>query len=655
VGSPRLGGGLAGRPLGAPEIRCARVEVDSDGARGSVLSNNDSETIPLYCINLARSIDRRERVTRRFASLGLLDRVQFITAVDADSPAIDEHVQRFGLPEPDDRRRAELAVVLSQLDAIRAFVDETPRTSRSAIIFEDDVLLHREWHSRLERVLGNLPATARVCAIAHLPHSGFASEWVGIDPLERNLTPMTPGKAWGSMGYWLSREFAEEILDEFEELAKRPKLISEHLMWRPDGFIAQPPLAIEEGLASTIQWDSARRRRYPWHRAWGVQNYVVVEQDSRLFDLDPDHPPQTICLCMIVRNEGEAIERVANSVKGLIDSWVICDTGSTDGTPDRVREAFDGIPGELFFDAWQDFGTNRTLMIERARGRADYLLLLDADETVHVQGELPRLDGDAYTLLVGDPTPRPFPRLVKSKRRWRYVGATSEYLTCKKKITSQVCPMLVLETHSHNTDRPNKLTRDRALLESAYSRNSSDPHTVFCLAQVYRDLGEDQLAIEFYTRRRMLGGTGEETFYAMFARAELVSKTDWDLGVMLLLKAWEFRPTRVEPLYALLHGLRVRSQFHLGAVIGDWARKIPLPRDALFVRADLYDWRVAYEFSICALRIGEHKRALVVSVRLLKRRLPDDVREQVTRNRAACLAALADRGSMGGGGTSKPV
>jgi hypothetical protein len=138
----------------------------------------------------------------------------------------------------------------------------------------------------------------------------------------------------------------------------------------------------------------------------------------------------------------------------------------------------------------------------------------------------------------------------------------------------------------------------------------------------------------------------------MYARAELVSKTDWDLGMMLLLKAWEFRPTRVEPLYAVLHGLRVRSQFHLGAMIGDWARRVRFPEDTLLVRADLYEWRVAYEYSICALRIGERKSALDVSERLLKRHLPDDIREDVMRNRAACLAALAGRESMGGAGPS---
>jgi len=615
------------------------VVLHPDPVRVSALDSNDPEQIPLYCINLEYSTDRRERVTRRFVAHGIFDRVRFISAIGTASPLLDAHLEHFGHPEPDAKRRADWAIVLSHLRAIRTFVEETPESASSAIVFEDDVLLHREWHSRLPQILANLPTTARVCALGYTPASGFNSDWLGIDPLKRNLIPMVPGRAWGSFGYWISRGFAEAILDDFEEMAKRSKLVAERLMWRSDGFIAQPPLVLEEGLPSTRPDVDITNHKLP-HRAWGVQNYVVVEEDSRLFDLDPDRPPQSICLCMIVRNEGDVIERLAESVRGIINSWVICDTGSTDGTPERVREAFADIPGQLFFDEWQNFGANRTLMLERARDRADYLLLLEAYQTLHIRGELPHLEADAYALLVDQPMAGPIPRLVKADLPWRFVGAAREFLTCDEQVTEAVCPMIVVEHHGDDTNRPDKLARDRALLEKDFAKDPTNPHTVFHLAHTYQDLGEDQLAIDFYTRRMHLGGAAEEVFYAMYSRAELVARTNWDLGMMLLLQAWEYRPTRVEPLYALLHGLRVRSQFHLGAMIGDWARKVRAPKDDLFVHEDLYAWMVEFEFSICVLRIGDYKRALAVNERLLQKGLPDDVREYVAQNREACLVAL---------------
>lgn len=98
----------------------------------------------------------------------------------------------------------------------------------------------------------------------------------------------------------------------------------------------------------------------------------------------------TICLCMIVKNESAVIERCLDSVRDLIDTWVISDTGSTDGTQELIRSALREIPGELHEEPWTDFGHNRSLNIAHARGKADYLLLLDADHVLRRGGPLPR-------------------------------------------------------------------------------------------------------------------------------------------------------------------------------------------------------------------------------------------------------------------------
>ena len=76
------------------------------------------------------------------------------------------------------------------------------------------------------------------------------------------------------------------------------------------------------------------------------------------------------------------IQRCLRSARGLIQTWVICDTGSSDRTRELIVDALDGIPGELHQCDWVNFGHNRTELMERAYGKADYLLLIDADMTV---------------------------------------------------------------------------------------------------------------------------------------------------------------------------------------------------------------------------------------------------------------------------------
>ena len=57
----------------------------------------------------------------------------------------------------------------------------------------------------------------------------------------------------------------------------------------------------------------------------------------------------SVCLNMIVKNESQIITRCLDSVKDLIDYWVISDTGSTDGTQQLITDYFaqHGITGLL--------------------------------------------------------------------------------------------------------------------------------------------------------------------------------------------------------------------------------------------------------------------------------------------------------------------
>src|SRR5690349_21499671 len=106
-----------------------------------------------------------------------------------------------------------------------------------------------------------------------------------------------------------------------------------------------------------------------------------------------------LCLCMIVRDEAHVIVRALHSVRDLIDYWVICDTGSIDSTPALILRSLAGIPGELHRVPWVDFGVNRTQAIRLASGKADYILVMDADMTARVHAPFRhKLFADAYEI-----------------------------------------------------------------------------------------------------------------------------------------------------------------------------------------------------------------------------------------------------------------
>src|SRR3569832_865962 len=111
---------------------------------------------------------------------------------------------------------------------------------------------------------------------------------------------------------------------------------------------------------------------------------------------------KTVCLNMIVKDESKVIERCLNSVKPLIDYWVIVDTGSSDQTREIIQATLKEIPGELHQRAWENFEVNRNGALQLAKGKGDYLLFIDADEVLSCENgfNFPPLENDFYLFIV---------------------------------------------------------------------------------------------------------------------------------------------------------------------------------------------------------------------------------------------------------------
>ncbi|GAA3394655.1 tetratricopeptide repeat-containing glycosyltransferase [Streptomyces roseoviridis] len=348
---------------------------------------------------------------------------------------------------------------------------------------------------------------------------------------------------------------------------------------------------------------------------------------------------------MIVKNEAAVIERCLTSVRPLVDTWVVSDTGSTDGTQDLIRAALQGIPGELREEPWVDFGHNRSLNIARARGRADYLLLLDADHVLHQDGPLPELTADAYLLRHRGALEYRIKRLVRGDLPWRYEGVTHEYLTADRDHVQQNLDALVVEDHADGGSRHDKFERDARLLRAELARDPSNPRTVFYLAQTLRDSGgRAKEAAALYERRAAMGGWGEEVYYSLLQAGVLAAASgDWPTAQDAFVRAWESRPQRLEACYELASGLRRMNRHHAAHAIVSSVLDRPQPaEDVLFLQPWVYRWGLLFEYSITAYWVGDHQASLAACDRLLGLPdLPAPYRQQTRANREFALAKLA--------------
>lgn len=348
----------------------------------------------------------------------------------------------------------------------------------------------------------------------------------------------------------------------------------------------------------------------------------------------------TVALCMIVKDEADVIERCLDSALPLIDRFCIVDTGSKDGTQDRIMgwARRHNIVGELHQKPWVNFGVNRTQMLDTARDSADHLLMLDADWTISAPNGLFDADADVHFMrhqAGGVEWDQQF--VVRGGLDWRFDGAAGgavhEYLVVPPDRTRGMVREDVTVT-IHASGGEARWERDVALLDGWLVEHPDDDRSVFYLAQTCADMGNAARAIEMYERRAAMGGWGEEVYCALYRAGLLkVAAGDWPAGLVTLMAAWESRPTRGEALYDLAAGLRLRGQDHAAYAFARAGWRLERPDDLLFVAPAVYEWGLLFEWSIAASRVGRHGEARAATDRLLNERaLPPHIRYQVLSN-----------------------
>lgn len=355
-----------------------------------------------------------------------------------------------------------------------------------------------------------------------------------------------------------------------------------------------------------------------------------------------------VCLNMIVKNESKVIRRCLASTRPFVDTWLIVDTGSTDGTQGIIRDYFADVPGELHERPWRNFGANRTEALELAQNRADFTLIIDADEVLAVAPDFApgALDLDAYQLRteLGELTYYRT-QLIRSRLPWRWEGVLHEYLECDVPFTQGKLEGIVNRPtpDGARSNDPQKYLKDAALLEEALKHEPTNARYVFYLAQSYRDSGLVEAAVKHYKRRIELGGWQEEVWYSMFqvARLNEIAERPQEEVLSAYLEAYDARPSRAETLAALARYYRLKSKYALAHLFAKQAVALPPPSDLLFVDASVYAWRARDECSIAAYYLGNHDEALELTAALLADpRLPESERARVTANREFSLKAI---------------
>ena len=277
----------------------------------------------------------------------------------------------------------------------------------------------------------------------------------------------------------------------------------------------------------------------------------------------------TMCFATMCKNEEHCIQNTLESVYKHIDYWVVCDTGSTDRTCEIVKNFFEekGIPGELHVDEWVGFDHNKSLMMERAKNKTDYVLHLDADDLLINGLDFGKNDigDDAYFMNVTRGTLKWMALIIFNNRlTWKFCGVAHTTIKCKEKESfttkdiSNRNSYVSGEGIGSRAFDPKKFLYDAEKLKKQFFDTLlSDPddlnsRSAFYTGQSYQDYGMLEEAIKWYRLYTKLDVTWfEEIFECNMRIAYCMMKLNYKLSDIesQMSLAINIEPDRAEPYY----------------------------------------------------------------------------------------------------------
>ncbi|MDU0200306.1 glycosyltransferase [Paenibacillus sp. MAH-36] len=333
--------------------------------------------------------------------------------------------------------------------------------------------------------------------------------------------------------------------------------------------------------------------------------------------VNADERKITISLCLIVKNEENALPICLHSVRGIANEIIIVDTGSTDRTKEVAARYTDRI---YDFEWVDDFAAARNFAFSQATQQ--YILWLDADDTLTEKDRLlflelirtlePVVDRVTmnYNLSFDENQNVTYSlrrnRLVRRDCQFQWIGAVHEYLAASGS---------VIHSEIAVTHRKDKLHTDRNL--QIYRKKLAGGETLSLRDQFYyanecREHGYYEEAVNYYEDfLQSPDGWLEDKIAASLHLATCYSHLGKrDEQLMALFRAFEFDTPRAD-CCCRIGSIFLGEQDYLQAIYWyEIATQFTKPKESMgFMDHSSWTWLPHVQLCLCYDRIGKVDKA----------------------------------------------
>jgi glycosyltransferase involved in cell wall biosynthesis len=344
---------------------------------------------------------------------------------------------------------------------------------------------------------------------------------------------------------------------------------------------------------------------------------------------------------MIVKNSGEVLRKCLKSIKPHIDHWTILDTGSTDQTPDIIKQELNGVPGQLFHEPFVDFSTSRNRAFELSPKTCKYMIVLDDSYVLHGGSDLreclPLFNEPLYSLKIGTMTENKLDqyyfssRLVKSSlvpHTLYYKGRVHEAIYHSHILIDDKHIFINdIKDSNHAIRSSNRLQKDIDHLLLEEKDDPTNPRTYYYLIRYYVITKEYPLALQYCDKLSSLKNLDREyQFCVAYEKPSIQFEIDNDTARLKrsMIKAHKKFPERSETMYKVAVLLYNEGQYSDVAYITERLLKIKPPTVIITIMdTSIYDYYIPYLHVDTHFKLGQFEKAIPL-LRTMLEHYPSD-------------------------------
>jgi glycosyltransferase involved in cell wall biosynthesis len=343
-------------------------------------------------------------------------------------------------------------------------------------------------------------------------------------------------------------------------------------------------------------------------------------------------------LVMIVKNSGEILRECLQKNRNFIDHWTIVDTGSTDNTPDIIREELRDIPGTLHFSEFTNFSETRNKAFELADKKCKYMIVLDDSYEIgngkEMREYLQKSNADVIQSKIAFKRDAILTdlyysnRITKSSLGLRYKFRVHEILDIPDKIRRKRTDTVDEKTfyiidhtnkeHGSRTQARNKRDIEHLLLD--LNDYPKEPRLLYYLAVTSFNLVQPDEAIKYLTKLLDMTNIKEYTYYAEYnlILQNYIKTDDRATYQKKLMNLQQRYLDRAEPTYKLAVSFYEEGQLDKINAIMDRLIQVPLPQlSYTILEHDVYEYQIPYLYCEVKFKMGLIEKGVTVLKNLL--------------------------------------